>query len=104
MSIKPPAHLRPTTKKWFSQIVADFELESHHLHLLTLAAEAWDRCCEAREALAEHGLTFADRHGSPRARPEAGIESQVASPSQDCFANFLWVLMLSRRQSRARRH
>jgi hypothetical protein len=28
MSIKPPAHLRPTTKKWFSHIVADFELES----------------------------------------------------------------------------
>jgi len=26
--------------------------------------------------LAEHGLTFIDRYGSPRAKPEATIESQ----------------------------
>jgi phage terminase small subunit len=73
---KPPKHLRPATKAWFSSVLTEYSLEPHHVRLLTLAAESWDRCCESREALAEHGLTFIDRYGSPRARPEASIESQ----------------------------
>jgi phage terminase small subunit len=73
---KPPKHLRPATKAWFSSVLTEYSLEPHHVRLLTLAAESWDRCCESREALAKHGLTFIDRYGSPRARPEAAIESQ----------------------------
>ena len=42
--------------------------------LLTLACEAWDRGVQAREALAEHGLTFLDRFGSPHAHPCVAIE------------------------------
>jgi len=77
MSIRkptPPAHLRAATQKWWSQVVADFELEPHHLRLLTLAGEAWDRTQQAREALKRHGVTFADRFGQPRGRPEVTIE------------------------------
>jgi phage terminase small subunit len=58
---KPPKHLRPATKEWFSGVLAEYQLEPHHIRLLTLAAESWDRCCESREALAAHGLTFTDR-------------------------------------------
>jgi phage terminase small subunit len=76
MIVKPPKHLQPATKAWFESVCADYQLEPHHVRLLTLAAESWDRCCQAREALAENGLTFLDRYGSPRARPEAAIESQ----------------------------
>ena len=72
--MKAPRHLNPATRKWWSSVVAEYELEPHHIRLLTLAAESWDRCVEAREAIAKHGLTFVDRHGSPRARPEVGIE------------------------------
>jgi phage terminase small subunit len=71
---KPPAHLQPATRDWFTQVVADYDLESHHLKLLTLAGESWDRGCQAREALAKHGLTFTDRWGAPRGRPEIGVE------------------------------
>jgi phage terminase small subunit len=70
----PPTHLQPTTRDWFAQVVADYDLEPHHLKLLTLAGESWDRGCEAREALAKHGLTFLDRWGAPRGRPEIGVE------------------------------
>jgi phage terminase small subunit len=87
---KPPAHLRAETRKWFAAIVDDFDLESHHLKLLTLAAEAWDRVQQAREALDKHGLTFIDRYGSLRARPEAAIESQ----SRIAFARLLRELSL----------
>jgi hypothetical protein len=69
-----PKHLRPPTRSWFKHVSANYELEQHHFRLLQLAGEAWDRAEEAREALAQHGLTFVDRFGSPRARPEVAIE------------------------------
>jgi phage terminase small subunit len=70
----PPQHLEPPTRRWWSSVVRDYELEPHHVRLLTLAGEAWDRCVEAREALDEHGLTFTDRFGCPKSRPEVAIE------------------------------
>ena len=72
--IKAPAHLTEATQKWFEAVVDGYDLEQHHTALLTLAGEAWDRSQQAREALAEHGLTFVDRFGAPHARPEVAIE------------------------------
>jgi P27 family predicted phage terminase small subunit len=71
---KPPKHLRADTAAWFSQVVAEYELESHHLKLLAKACEAHDRGEQAREAIAEHGITYLDRFDTPRARPECAIE------------------------------
>jgi len=70
---KPPKHLRKTTQLWFKSVVSDYELEPHHLKLLTLAAEAWDQAQTAREVLDEQGQTFVDRFGQPKERPEVGI-------------------------------
>jgi phage terminase small subunit len=61
-------------KAWWQSVVADYELDEHHRFLLESAAGAWDRMVQAREALAEHGLTFTDDRGSPKARPEVAIE------------------------------
>jgi len=72
-TIKPPNHLRPETKKWFSCVLEEYELEAHHIKLLTLCCESWDRATMAREAIAEHGLTYTDRFGSPRKRPEVSV-------------------------------
>jgi P27 family predicted phage terminase small subunit len=82
---KAPKHLRPATKRWYEQICADYELESHHLMLLTLCAEAWDRHLQAREALSEHGTTFSNKHGDVKARPEVMIERD----SRNAFARML---------------
>ena len=71
---KPPPHLCAPTRHWWQAVIDGYELEPHHLRLLTLASEAWDQCVEAREAIAAHGLTFEDRFGQPRARPEVAIE------------------------------
>jgi phage terminase small subunit len=73
-SAVPPQHLRPPTAAWWSSVLRDYLLEPHHVRLLTLAAEAWDRGQQAREAIEEHGITFLDRFGQPRARPEVAIE------------------------------
>jgi phage terminase small subunit len=72
-TIKPPGHLRTETQRWWAGVLSEYLLEAHHIKLLTLAAESWDRATEAREAIAEHGLTFCDRFGSPRKRPEVSI-------------------------------
>ena len=87
---RPPSHLRPATAKWWNAVVGAFELEEHHLRLLQLAAEAWDRAEQARMLLAEHGITFTDRFGCPRARPEIAIERD----SRIAFARLLRELDL----------
>jgi phage terminase small subunit len=71
---RAPAHLKPATAAWFKDVVAEYEMGDHHIRLLELAGEAWDRCQEAREALAEHGLTYIDRFGAPHSRPEVAVE------------------------------
>ncbi len=89
-ALKPPQHLRPPTRAWFAKVTTDFDLEQHHIRLLTLAAECWDRAQQAREALADHGLTFNDRFGSPHARPEVAVERD----SRTAFARLLRELDL----------
>jgi hypothetical protein len=87
---KPPPHLRPETAAWFAQVLKDYELEPHHLRLLTRAAEAFDRAAQAREILAAEGLTFLDRNDNPRPRPEVAIERD----SRIAFARLLRELAL----------
>jgi len=71
---QPPAHLGPETREWFRSVVADWALQSHHVRLLTLAAESWDRCQQAREILAKEGITIAGREGGVRPHPAVAIE------------------------------
>jgi len=70
---KAPTNLRPATRKWWRSVLVDYALEEHHIRLLTLAAEAWDQSQAAREVLDRDGLTFLDRFGQPKERPECGI-------------------------------
>ena len=85
-----PKHLRPETKRWWATIVGEFELEPHHLRLLQLAAEAWDRGQQAREAIDKEGAVYTDRFGQPTARPEVAIERD----SRTSFARLLRELAL----------
>ena len=87
---KPPAYLSAASKRWWSQVVADFELESHHVRLLTLAASAWDRAEQARVALAKHGIVYQDGQGLPKTRPEVAVERD----SRIAFARLLRELGL----------
>lgn len=85
-----PQHLADPTRVWWRSVMADYDFESHHVRLLTLACEAWDRGQQAREHLAEHGLTFLDRFDQPKARPEVGIEPD----SRTSFARLIRELGL----------
>ncbi|CAN7769705.1 P27 family phage terminase small subunit [Mesorhizobium sp. LjNodule214] len=76
-SVKAPAapsHLSAASRKWWDEIVREYQLESHHLRLLQAACESWERMQQARSAIAKHGLTFVDAQGCPKARPEVAME------------------------------
>ena len=68
-----PQHLREKTAQWWLEVTSEFDLEAHHVRLLTLACESWDRGQAAREVLAEHGMTYTDRFDQPKSRPEVAI-------------------------------
>jgi len=87
---KAPDHLRPATAKWYRGVLKDFDLESHHIRLLLLAAEAWDRCQAAREIIDRDGMTYDDRFDQPKPRPEVAIERD----SRIGFARLLRELAL----------
>lgn len=89
-TLTAPRHLKASTRLWFEGVLGEYELEPHHIRLLTLAGEALDRGCEAREALAKHGLTYDDKRGMPHARPEVAIERD----SRTAFARLLRELDL----------
>lgn len=89
-SLAAPKYLRTPTRRWVEGILREFVLEEHHRRLLVLAAESWDRCTQAREALKKHGLTFEDRFGGVKARPEVAIERD----SRLAFARLLRELQL----------
>ncbi len=69
-----PEHLKPATAAWWKSVVGEYALEPHHVRLLTLAAESYDRCTEARELIAKEGLTYRDRFQQPRQHPACAIE------------------------------
>ncbi len=71
---KVPAHLSADTRRWIRGILEDYDLDPHHFRILIQTAQAWDRAEEAREKLADEGLTVVDRYGTPKAHPCVGIE------------------------------
>lgn len=73
----PPKHLSAATKRWWRTVTEEFDLEPHHLRLLQAAAEAWDRCQQARQILEREGVTYADRFGAPRKHPAVSIEENA---------------------------
>lgn len=70
---KTPKHLSPASRKWWEWVVNTYELEQHHVRLLTHAAEAWDCAEQARLVLCKEGLVWTDRYGQIRPRPEEAI-------------------------------
>ena len=69
-----PKHLKAPTRAWFDQICDEFDLESQHLRILQMAAEAWDSYETARDSIAENGMTFVNlKHGDLKPRPEVAI-------------------------------
>ena len=65
----------------------DYELGEHHSRLLTMACEAWDRACQAREILAKDGIVIAMERDAriAFARLVAQIGCEVFIRDVDCL-------------------
>jgi P27 family predicted phage terminase small subunit len=87
---KAPAHLRQATGRWWRAVHEEYSLEAHHTRLLTLAAEAFDRCSQAREAIEADGITVKTADGGIKAHPAVAIERD----SRLAFARLLRELVL----------
>lgn len=85
----PPPHLKPATAKWFKSVIEDYDLEPHHVRLLTLACEAYDRTAQAREIIDRDGPVVVTDHGM-KAHPAVAIERD----SRLAFARLLRELDL----------
>ena len=72
--LTPPTYLRPTTRKWWRNVVGEWELDEHHRRLLTLACESWDRGQQARGVLKRKGAYYVDRFGQPKDHPAVAVE------------------------------
>ena len=70
----PPSHLSEEMQAWWRQIVADFDMSSHHLHVLLCACDSFDRMTEAREILRKEGLTMMTAANGTKVHPCVAVE------------------------------
>jgi phage terminase small subunit len=70
----PPSGLSKAAKAWWREEVEQYELEAHHLRLLSEAAWAWDRCQSARALVDAEGMVVRDRFGQSKPHPATAIE------------------------------
>ncbi|MEX2400559.1 MAG: P27 family phage terminase small subunit [Rhodothermales bacterium] len=67
-------HLQDHTQQWVRDLVRSYTFEPVQLKLLILAAEAHERCSEAREQLKRDGITIKDRFDQIKRHPAVQIE------------------------------
>jgi len=91
MDKKLPNHLRASTKTWILKIIDGYELENHHIKILIMAGETWDRITQARETIKKEGAYFNDRFGRPKSHPALADERN----NRIVFARLLRELNLS---------
>lgn len=88
---KAPNHLSIPMRRWWTAVMREFDLDPQDVKLVTLAAEAHDRCTDARETIANAGTPYyTNRFGEPRAHPAVAIERD----SRTSFARLLRELGL----------
>ena len=93
---KPPEHLSKQAQEFWAWALYEYQLNQDELHLLLMACEAMDRCRQARKRLAKQGLTYNDRFGQPKSRPEVAIERD----SRLAFARLVKQLGLGKKLGR----
>ena len=66
--MRAPKHLRRSKKLW-SKIDKEFQLNTEHVELLRLLCEGLDRLDELREQIAEQGVSITTKTGYLRPNP-----------------------------------
>ena len=80
--LEPPKYLTGNAREWWVAMVTEydgFDREPDGLSILTQAAVQIQRAEAARVVLDKDGLTYTDRFGQPRERPESVIERAASN-------------------------
>lgn len=88
--LRAPSHLATSTREWWRSVIQNWDLHPHHVKLLTLAAESFDRAAECRRIIKRDGLMSQDRYGQPRLHPASDEERRAKA----LFATLLKQLNL----------
>jgi phage terminase small subunit len=73
---KPPANLKKAGRAFWVDRVTEYDHEGHQLVLLARLCEEIDHNADLEAAISKHGLTFEDRFGQVKERPEADMASK----------------------------
>lgn len=72
----PPDHLQDVARRFWCDVQTTYAIsDPAGLRLLRLACEALQTAESARQVLEREGLTYLDRFGAPRPRPEARLQT-----------------------------
>jgi P27 family predicted phage terminase small subunit len=74
---RAPRYLKAQTRRWWTDVCANWELEEHHQRVLTAGCEAWDTMRAAGEILGREGLVVNTKSGGPRAHPAVKIAAEA---------------------------
>ena len=72
-TVPTPDHLSAEAAQWWRSVVEAYQLEPHHMKLLRLACEAYDRTQQARAEIDRDGITVPAGE-SVKAHPAVAIE------------------------------
>ena len=75
---RPPAHLSRGAKRWWRAVVEGYELEPHHLEILTAAAEAWDLERGGPPHHRRAGIVITGQARVPMMHPAVQVEDTAA--------------------------
>lgn len=82
---KAPQHLSLPAQRLYRTVLKAFDLQEHEIALLTMACECLDRATQARQRLAEDGITVPDRNGKPVAHPCVAMERDAKLVFAKCL-------------------
>ena len=71
---RPPAGLAPAGRRFWSAVVAEYEMGPAQLEILRVTCECRDRLEEARAVLAKDGAYLATKSGQLRPHPALAVE------------------------------
>ncbi len=87
---RAPKDLQPATQKWVNYCMKSWNIDQHYERILILAAQAWDRCQQARGEIQKDGITIKDRYSAIKVHPAVAIERD----SRLAFARLIRELQL----------
>jgi P27 family predicted phage terminase small subunit len=70
---RSPQHLTAEARRFWRQVVDEYQLEAHHLRILETGCEALDRMRQAQALIASEGMTVDGRFG-PKQHPAVAVE------------------------------